>query len=119
MRIALMALVALQFMAVVLVSAVGLFADGGDFFERALFAAVHPLAAAALAAALALENPDRRIVILALAFTLANIAADAYISFSIFTGAILGDAWLPMAFAVIPAASGAYIWARFERNRRR
>ena len=117
MRIALMALVALQFMAVVLVSAVGLFADGGDFFERALFAAVHPLAAAALAATLALENPARRLVILALALALANIAADAYISLAIFTGAIRGDAWLPMAFAVIPTAAGAYLWARLARNR--
>ena len=119
MRIALAALAVLHFIAVVLVAAVGLFADGGDFFERALFAAVNPVAAAALIAALALNNPSARLVILAVSLALLNIAADAYIAFAIFTGAIRGDAWLPMAFAVVPAACAAYLGARFALNRAR
>ena len=112
MRIALIALGGLHLAAVVLVAAGTLFADGGGFFARALLAAVHPAAALALILALSRRNPRTGLVVLAVSLALVNIAGDAIAAFAISAGAIGGDAWLPLAFAVFPAAGAAYLVAR-------
>jgi len=111
-RIGLLALGVLHLVAVALTAVVGSFADGGGVFERALLVAVHPAAALALVVALARRNPGTGLVVLAVSLALLNIAGDAYAAFAIFTGAIRGDAWLPLIFAVFPTISAAYLVAR-------
>ena len=109
MRIILAALAFIQLIIASLVGLVGLFADGGGVFDRALLALIHPAAALALIIALAARFPKRRLVVLAVALAFVNVAADAYIALAIFTGAIRGDFWLPLAFAIIPAVAGLYL----------
>lgn len=103
------ALAFIQLIIASLVGLVGLFADGGGVFERALLALIHPAAALALIIALAARFPKRRLVVLALALAFVNVAADAYIALAIAAGAIRGDFWLPLAFAAVPAIAGAYL----------
>ena len=112
MRIALIALGVLHLIAVAVTAAGGLFADGGGFFARALLAGVHPAAALALMLALSRRNPATWLTAAAVSLALVNIAGDAYAAFAISEGAIGGDAWLPLAFAVFPLAGAAYLGAR-------
>ena len=116
MRIALTALAVVQLIIAGLVGMVGLFADGGGVFSRALLAVIHPVTAVALIVALAARAPKPRMDAIAVALALASVAADAYISLAILAGAIRGDAWLPLAFAVIPAIAVAYLGARLLRK---
>ena len=111
MRIALTALAVVQLIIAGLVGMVGLFADGGGVFSRALLVVVHPVAAVALIVALTARAPKPRMDAIAVALALASVAADAYVSLAILAGAIRGDAWLPLAFAVIPAIAVAYLGA--------
>ena len=119
MRIALTALAVVQLIIAGLVGMVGLFADGGGIFSRALLAVIHPIAAVALIIALTARAPKPRMDAIAVALALASVAADAYVSLAILAGAIRGDAWLPLAFAVIPAIAGAYLGARLLRKNNR
>ena len=116
MRIALTALAVVQLIIAGLVGMVGLFADGGGVFSRVLLAVIHPVAAVALIVALAARAPKPRLDAIAVALALASVAADAYISLAILAGAIRGDAWLPLAFAAIPAIAVAYLGARLLRK---
>lgn len=112
MRIALLIMAVFHLIPVLVLAAVGgLFADGGGVFERALLAAVHP-AAVALILALSRRNPRTGLVVLAVALAAVNVAGDAYAAFAISSGAIGGDFWLPLMFAIIPAAGAAYLVAR-------
>ena len=113
MRIALLIMAVFHLAAVGLTAAVGeLFADGGGAFERALLVAIHPAAAVALTLALARGDPRTWLVITAVALALVNVAGDAYVAFAISSGAIRGDFWLPLMFAIVPAAGAAYLVAR-------
>lgn len=113
MRIALLIMAVFHLIPVLVLAAVGgLFADGGGVFERALLAAVHPAAAVALILALSRRNPRTGLVVLAVALAVVNVAGDAYAAFAISSGAIGGDFWLPMIFAIVPAAGAAYLVAR-------
>ena len=116
MRIALTALTVVQLIIAGLVGMVGLFADGGGVFSRALLAVIHPIAAVALIIALTARAPKPRMDAIAGALALASVAGDAYVSLAILAGAIRGDAWLPLAFAVIPAIAVAYLGARLLRK---
>lgn len=114
MRMALMIFGIFHLAAVVLIAALtgGLFADGGGWLDRALLAVVHPAAAVALILALARDDPKTWLIALAAALALVNIAGDAYFASAIYAGAVLGDFWLPLIFAVFPTAGAAYLGAR-------
>ena len=119
MRMALMIMTVFHLAAVVLIAALtgGLFADGGGLLDRALLAVVHPAAAVALILALARDDPKTWLVALAVALALVNIAGDAYFASAIYAGAVPGDFWLPLIFAVIPAAGAAYLGARVAASK--
>ena len=87
---------------------VGLFADGGDVWERLVIVVLHPLAAAGL---LFLALSSRVTVPLALAIAallLATVAVDLSLALAIARGALKGDWELPIIFAVIPALGVVY-----------
>lgn len=110
MRIALLIMAVFHLIPVLVVAAAGgLFADGGGVFERALLTAVHPAAAIALILALARHDPRTWLVVAAVALAVVNVAGDVYIAFAISSGAMDGDFWLPLVFAIVPAAGAAYL----------
>ena len=110
MRIALLIFGIFHLIAVAVLAAGSLFADGGGFFALALLAVVHPAAAVALMVALSRRNPRTGLVAVAVSLAIANIAGDIYVYFAF---AIGGDFALPMLMlAIFPAAGAAYLVAR-------
>jgi hypothetical protein len=88
---------------------VGMFADGGTIWERALISGIHPAGAIAL---LVLVYTPRGTynwtTWVAVALLLLSIAGDmaAYVAISM--GTIKGDPWLALAFLVIPGLGVIY-----------
>lgn len=98
--------------------AMGTFADGGTWWQYITLIVVQPLAAAALIALAAaplgsLTAIGQRLIATALA---AVVALNGFGAMMIAQGAIRGDWWLPLAFALIPAIGLAYL-ATLGRNR--
>ena len=111
MRILLIILAVIQFLFAGFTGAVGGFADGGGIWERVVLMGVHPLAAIGLlvmALVPGLKPGGVRFVQFLLAV---NIVADATLAALIYTGAIKGDWWLPLLFAVIPVIGLGYSFA--------
>lgn len=88
---------------------VGLFADGGTVWERALISGLHPIGGLALLFLVRVDRiiHDRR-TWGAVALLSASIVGDIAASVAITSGAIEGDAALPLVFAVIPAIGLIY-----------
>ena len=115
MRVLIIILAIVQFLFAGFTGAVGGFADGGQWWERAVLMGIHPLAAIGLlvmAFVPRLKPTGLTIVRLLLAL---NIAADIALAALIYTGISKGDWWLPLLFAVIPVIGLGY--SRRERVR--
>ena len=117
-RIGLFALAILYAIGAVFGMAMGTFADGGTWWQYITLIVVQPLAAAALVALVAtrpetLSGLAQRLITTAL---VAAVALNGFGAMMIAQGAIRGDWWLPLAFALIPAIGLAYM-AMIARNR--
>ncbi len=89
---------------------VGMFADGG-LWERIPIVIVHPAAAVLLLVAVTRPVPvSKRLKNLTMTLLLVNIAVDITLAALIAAGAARGDWYLPLLFAVVPAAGSAYVW---------
>ncbi len=104
-----MALALLNALLVAFTAAVGLFADGGEIWERLVLSVVHPIGAAALVLLVAawtrLGGLPRTLLVAALAV---NIAVDGLLTLSILLGITRGDWWLPLVSTVVPAIGLVY-----------
>ncbi len=92
---------------------VGLFANGGNIWERALLSVVHPLGAIALIVLVFnVLGQHRSVITGALALLLVSIAGELAASVAIGSGVIKGDVALPLVFAVVPALGVLYVFMR-------
>jgi len=108
LRVPMLALAVVQAVVAGLTAMVGLFADGGDVWERLVIVVLHPLAAAGLLF-LVLSRQLTAPVALAIAtLLLAPVVVDLSLALAIARGAVKGDWELPAAFAVIPALGLVY-----------
>lgn len=97
---------------------IGSFADGGTWWQYITVIVAQPLAAIALVALVA-TRPEALAALAQRLITTALVVAVALNGFGammIAQGAIRGDWWLPLAFALIPAIGLAYM-ATLARNR--
>ena len=88
---------------------VGMFADGGTIWERALISGIHPIGAIALLVLVFTPRGTYNWATwVAVALLLLSIAGDvaAYVAMS--KGALKGDSGLALAFLVIPALGVIY-----------
>ena len=112
-QIIMMGLAGLYLVFVGLTAMVGMFADGGSIWERALLSGVHPIGALALIVLVFnLLIGHKWVTLAAVALLLMSIAGDLAAYFAITSGAIKGDAWLPLSFAVLPALGVIYTFIR-------
>ena len=95
-----------------LIALVGLFADGGDIWQRVLLVVVHPLSAVGLLIAVAVPGLGGRVLALVLLLLLISIGGDVVVSALIAGGAIKGDWWLPLIFSAVLIAGTAYLSGR-------
>lgn len=108
MRVLIIILAIVQFLFAGLTGAVGGFADGGQWWDRAVLMGIHPLAAIGLlvlAFVPRIKPTGLRIIRSLLAL---NIAADLALAALIYTGVSNGDWWLPLLFSVIPVVGLGY-----------
>ena len=108
MRVLIIVLAIVQFLLAGFTGAVGAFADGGQWWDRAVLMGVHPVAGIALlvlAVSPRLKPTGLTIVRLLLAL---NIAADLTLAALIYGGVSRGDWWLPLLFAIIPVVGLGY-----------
>ena len=101
-------LAVVQLVVVAFVALVGSFADGGQWWDRVVLVAVHPVGAVFLVVLVMSRQPTQRLVRAAMAVLAVNVAADVVISLAISTGASRGDWWLPLVFSAIPLATLFY-----------
>ena len=94
---------------------VGSFADGGQWWERFVLVAVHP-AAAVFLLILVVHRSARVLALVTTALLALNIAADAGLALAIGSGAIKGDWWLPLVFAVVPLIALPYCILRYRNS---
>lgn len=95
---------------------VGSFADGGDGWNRYVIVVVHPVAAVALLAVVAWREAPSPLFGTLVALVLAGVVADAVVAAAIGIGAIKGDWWLPLVFAVVPVIGLAFVLATRRRR---
>ena len=107
-RVIVLALGVIQGLLAGLTALTGGFADGGDLWSRLTLMLVHPVTAAVLLSMVILQPPPRRLLIIGSATILLNVIADVGLMFAILLGAIPGDWWLPLIFAVIPLLGLVY-----------
>lgn len=109
MRIALIVLAVIQLIIAVAVGTVGGgFADGGQWYDRAILIAVHPIAAIALLVLAFIPRPAPGLTGLVMALLAVNIAADIFLAATVLSGIAKGDWWLPLLFSVIPLLGLVY-----------
>ena len=107
-RIPMLALAIVHASFVGLTAMVGAFADGGDLWSMLLLVVLHPLRAGGLLLlVLTPRLPTARVIGVA-ALLLATVAVDLFAATLITRGAVKGDWWLPVMFAVIPAMGVVY-----------
>ena len=91
-----------------LTATAGAFADGGDLWSRLLLVVLHPLCAGGLLLLVLTPRPTTARVLGIAALLLATVSADLSMAMLIARGAVKGDWWLPVIFAVIPAMGVVY-----------
>ena len=115
LSVVMLVLAALQLAFSGLTALVGLFADGGDFWQRVLLVVVHPLSAAGLLIAVVIPGLGTRAFGLVMVLLLISVGGDVAVSALIAGGAIKGDWWLPLIFSAVPIAGIAYLsWRLFN-----
>ena len=87
---------------------VGAFADGGDIWSRLLVSLIHPVCAIAILLLALRPRPANPTLLAILGIIVLTVAADLTYSLLIAGGAVKGDFWLPLVFAVIPAIAAIY-----------
>ena len=98
-----------------LIALVGLFADGGNIWQRVLLVVVHPLSAVGLLIAVVLPGLEDRALALVLLLLLISIGGDVAVSALIAGGAIKGDWWLSLIFSAVAIAGTACLsWRLFN-----
>ncbi|MDE0130739.1 MAG: hypothetical protein OXM62_10410 [bacterium] len=113
---ALRVLVFVQVFLAAFTAMVGSFADGGQWWERFILVAVHPTAAVLLLV-LVVRRESARVLVLVTAAVLAlNVVADVGLAAAIGSGAIKGDWWLPLVFAVVPLIALPYCIVRYRNS---
>ncbi|MCE2527981.1 MAG: hypothetical protein J4G00_10670 [Actinomycetia bacterium] len=95
---------------------VGSFADGGQWWERAVLTAVHPVAAVFLLVLVMSGERTQRLINISVSLLLLNVIADVVLSLAIATGASRGDWWLPLVFSVIPLVAVVYCLPLLRRS---
>ena len=115
MRIAMISLAVVQVIIAGFGALIGSFADGGEWFDRAVLL-FHPIAAISLLAIVAMPRLSRFLIRPVLALLLINIIADASLSLMIGLGFTRGDWWLPLVFSVIPAIAIIYLQRSLRHN---
>ena len=108
LRVPMLALAVVQAVVAGLTAMVGLFADGGDVWERLVIVVLHPLAAAGLLLLVLSRQLTAPVALAIAALLLAAVAVDLSLALAIARGAVKGDWELPAAFAVIPALGLVY-----------
>ena len=117
MRIVMIVLALLQLVVVVFVAAVGGFADGGTWWERATLMAVQPLAAIGLLVLVFTSRPAAFFTRLIVGLLAINIAADIIVAAAIVLDISQGDWWLSLVFSVIPVIGLLYASSLSSRRR--
>ena len=117
MRIVMIVLALLQLVVVVFVAAVGGFADGGTWWERATLMAVQPIAAIGLVVLLVTSRPSAFFTRLIVALLAINIAADIIVALAIVLEMSTGDWWFPLIFSVIPVIGLLYTFSLSSQRR--
>ena len=95
---------------------VGAFADGGDIWSRLLVSLIHPVCAFAILLIALRPRPANPILLAILGIIVLTVAADLTYSLLIAGGAVKGDVWLPLIFAVIPAIAAIYALTLLTRQ---
>ena len=108
LRVPMLALAVVQAVVAGLTAMVGLFADGGDVWERLVIVVLHPLAAAGLLLLVLSRQLTAPVALAIAALLLVAVAVDLSLALAIARGAVKGDWELPAAFAVIPALGLVY-----------
>ena len=108
LRVSMLALAIVQAVFAGLTALVGLFADGGNVWERLVIVVLHPLAAAGLLLLVLYPRLTAPAALAIGALLLGTVAVDLAFAVSIARGAVKGDWGLPVAFAVIPALGVVY-----------
>ena len=117
-RIPMLALAIVQAVFAGLTAMVGLFADGGDVWERLVIVVLHPLAAAGLLFLVLSQRSTAAVALAIAAVLLATVVVDLSLALAIARGAVKGDWELPLAFAVIPALGVVYALVLARRLQR-
>ena len=115
MKIAIISLAIVQLIIAGMGALIGSFADGGEWWERAVLS-LHPIVAIALLAIVILPSPQKIIVQIGLALIFINIAADSILALIIILEFTKGDWWLPLIFSVIPAIAIIYLQRLLRRS---
>ena len=84
------------------------FADGGDAVSRLLLTFAFPAAAIALIVFVATPRPSRAFALAIACVMAANLAIATGIAIAIASGAVNGQWWMPMTFAIIPTIAIPY-----------
>ena len=109
LRIAMIVLAALYILPVALTALISLGpVDADDRWAQMVYAAVHPLGAAALMVLAATRLQSRVLVAPMTALLAVNIVADIAIAAEIALGFTKGDWWLSLAFSIMPAIGLLY-----------
>ncbi len=117
MRIIVTVLALVQLVVVVFVAAVGGFADGGTWWERATLMAVQPLAAIGLVVLVFTSRPAAFFTRLIVGLLAINIAADIIVAVAIVLDISKGDWWFSLVFSVIPVIGLLYASSLSSRRR--
>lgn len=107
-RIPALGLAVLHAMFAGLTAPVGLFADGGDLWQRLVLVLLHPLGAAGVLLLVLRSGLARTTIVGVAALLLVNVVADVTLARMIATGAVRGDWELAAVFAVVPAIGIVY-----------
>ena len=95
---------------------VGSFADGGEWWERLILIGLHPAAAVLLLILVVGRESARVLELVVVALLALNVLADVGLSVAIGSGAVKGDWWLPLVFAVVPLIALPYGFSRLRRR---
>ena len=107
-RVLIIILAVVQFLFAGFTGAVGAFADGGEWWGRAVFMGIHPAAAIGLLAMAFVPRIKPTGLQIIRALLAINIIADIALAALIYTGVSRGDWWLPLLFAIIPVVGLGY-----------
>lgn len=108
LRVPVLLLAVLHAMFAGFTASVGLFADGGDLWQRLVLVLLHPLGAAGVLLLVLRPGLVRTTILAIAALLLVNVVADLTLARMFATGAVRGDWELAAVFAVVPTIGIVY-----------